>query len=117
VGGSAKDPRTRTKPIPDGTKANAAGLSGCACVTRMRSGEKGEVRERGSARRLNESAWVVKPVRACLWRNADPPLSCTFTFKYIEDTHPLFSITKADLVVNSKALRVSGEQELLLSRA
>ena len=29
--------------IPDGTKASAAGLSGCACVTRMRSGEKGEV--------------------------------------------------------------------------
>ncbi len=41
--------------IPDGTKASAAGLSGCARVTRMRSGEKGEVRgKRGSARRLNE---------------------------------------------------------------
>jgi hypothetical protein len=35
--------RTRTNTIPNGTKANAAGLSGCACVTRMRSGEKGEV--------------------------------------------------------------------------
>ncbi len=46
--------RTRTNTIPDGTKASAAGLSGCACVTRMRSGEKGEVRgKRGSARRLN----------------------------------------------------------------
>ncbi len=29
--------------IPNGTKASAAGLSGCACVTCMRSGEKGEV--------------------------------------------------------------------------
>ena len=37
------------------TKANASGLSGCACVTRMRSGEKGEVwGKRRSARRLNE---------------------------------------------------------------
>ena len=63
--------RTRTNTIPDGTKANAAGLSGCACVTRMRSGEKGEVwGKRGSARRLSGKAWVVKPVRACLWRNA-----------------------------------------------
>ncbi len=41
---------TRTNTIPNGTKANAAGLSGCACVTRMRSGEKGEVwGKRGSA--------------------------------------------------------------------
>ncbi len=57
----------RTNTIPNGTKANAAGLSGCACVTRMRSGEKGEVwGKRGSARRLNEEAWVVKPVgRVC----------------------------------------------------
>jgi hypothetical protein len=37
------------------SKASAAGLSGCACVPRMRSGKKWEVRgTRGSARRLNE---------------------------------------------------------------
>ncbi len=53
--GSRTRTRTRTNTIPDGTKANTAGLSGCACVTRMRSGEKGEVwGERGSARRLTE---------------------------------------------------------------
>ncbi len=37
----------------------------------FREGEKGEVwGKRRSSRRLNEQAWVVKPVRACLWRNA-----------------------------------------------
>ena len=49
--------RTRNNTIPNGTKANAAGLrlSGCACVTRMRSDEKGDVLgKRRSARRLNE---------------------------------------------------------------
>ncbi len=63
--------RTRTNTIPDGTKASAAGLSGCARVTRRGQAEKGEVWDkRRSARRLSEQAWVVKPVRACLWGNA-----------------------------------------------
>ena len=35
--------RNRTNNIPNGAKASAAGLSGRACVTRMRSGEKGEM--------------------------------------------------------------------------
>jgi hypothetical protein len=32
--------RTRTNTIPNGTQANAARLSGCECVTRIRSGVK-----------------------------------------------------------------------------
>jgi len=50
--------RTRTNTNPHGTKANAAGRSGRACVARAVSAERGGMSERGIARRLGGRVWV-----------------------------------------------------------